>query len=103
MIDNYAIFSILTRLVAEVIFVWLLLQQFTVLFNKDKVKYLQVILLFAIFMLALGNGFSLVLNFFRQDDGNLIESARHTGMILNGLATLGAAVALYLINKFKLK
>lgn len=103
MIDNYAIFSIFTRLLAEVIFVVLVIQQLQVLFSRGKTKYLQVVLLIALVMLALGNGFSLGLNFFRQEDGNLQEAARHAGMVLNGLATLGAAIALYLINKFKLK
>lgn len=103
MIDNYAIFSIAVRSVAEVIFIILLIQQLRVLFNKDQTHYLQVVLLVAIFMLTLGNGFSLSLNLFRQADGNLQETARQLGQVLNGLATLGAAVALYLINKYKLK
>lgn len=103
MIDIYAWISILLRGIAEVIFVYIFFQQLSVVRNDNDYKRLQILLLIALFMLALGNGFSLFLNFHRQPDGNLQETARQAGMLLNGFATLGTAVALYLINKFKLK
>lgn len=103
MIDSYAWFSIVLRTIAEGIFIYIFIQQLRVFRGESEYKRLQVLLLVALFMLLFGNGFSLYLNIHRQADGNLLEAARHAGMILNGLATLGAAIALYLINKFKLK
>jgi hypothetical protein len=103
MIDNYAIFSIILRLMAEFVFVLILIQQVRVLFNKGKTHYLQLLLLLTLVMLAFGNGTTLFLNFFRQEDGNLMQFARQTGTVIGGITTFGAALALYLINKFKLK
>lgn len=103
MIDSYAIFSIILRIIAEVIFIMLSIQQARVLFQNGKTRYIQVVLLIALLMLAFGNGTTLLLNFFRQADGNLIPFARQAGSAIGGITTFGAALALYLINKFKLK
>ena len=103
MIDNYVWFSIILRSIAEVIFIAILIQQLLVFRHKSQYRYMQVLLIIALFSLAFGNGFTLISNFFRDGTGNLQKEVRHANLVLNGVFTLGAAVALYLINKFKLK
>lgn len=103
MIDNYTWISIILRILAEGIFIYIFLQQLIVFRGKSDYKRLQLLLLVALFFLVFGNAFTLGSNLFREPDGNLTETTRQISSVINGVATLGAAVALYLINKFKLK
>ncbi len=99
----YSWISIVLRLIAEVIFVYIFIQQLRVFRGKNDYKYLQILLLVVLFFLVFGNGFTLFANFFRDETGNLQETTRQVSSVINGVATLGAAVALYLVNKFRLK
>lgn len=101
MVDGYGWFSIIVRTIALIIFLDVLFRQYRELRRKDNgLLSLKIRLTITVVLLLSANILSLVLNFYRQPDGNLLAHARQTGMVLNAIATLAVADSFRAIYKY---
>ena len=104
MIDNYAVYGIVVRSFALVIFILVIKMQIQQFKEDDKqLNGLKKLLLVTTLLLVAGNLTVMLVNFLRQSDGNLIVEARHASTIFNASATLMVSITLYLIYKYRAK
>lgn len=102
MIDNYAMFGIMVRLVAGTILAIVIVKQLQQFKYSNQLDYIKRLLLTTSIVLFAGNFLAIIINMFRAEDGNLIETARHFGTVFNSTATLLVSITLYLIYKYKI-
>lgn len=102
MIDNYAIFGIIIRLLAGTILAIVIVKQLQQFKYSNQLDYIKRLLLATSIVLFAGNFLAIIINMFRAEDGNLIETARHFGTVFNSTATLLVSITLYLIYKYKI-
>lgn len=99
MIDNYTRTVIFLRAVTTVIFAIVLYKQLRLLRPVTAVQWVKYLLIVLVCIMLSNAILSLSLNFFRQEDGNLSQNARHVSLVLNaiyGLASsLGYAILYY--------
>lgn len=101
MVDAYSWFAIGVRIIASLLFIGVLYQQYKELRIKNEELFpLKIRLTVTVVLLFLANILALVLNFYRQEDGNLIITARHLGVVLNAVATLAVADSFRAIYKY---
>lgn len=97
MIDNYTWAAIAMRGLTLLILLAVMVKQVNLLRPVTLFQWVKLLMLLLV-VLMLGNAIlSLVENFFRQDDGNLIPRVRHVSLIVNALSGLASAVALYVL------
>ena len=89
--DAYSWYSVVARGIVSCMFLALLYMQLRVLqANKThELDWLRVALFVSNGFLFMGNVLALVLNLFRQGDGNFMELARHISLIVNPTAMAG--------------
>lgn len=107
MIDNYSLFGIAVRTVTAVILMLVIMLQVKEFRNgpkpNDDLKPLKKLLFTAVVLLFISNAFAILVNAFRADDGNLIDTARRFSTIFNSTAALMTSITLYLVYKFRAK
>lgn len=102
MVDNYAIVSIVARIMACVFLMMVFRRQVEEWSkNKGALKRFKLLLMLAVIVLFVSNLTAVGVNFFRQADGNLIEDVRHANQIFNGLAALVISGTMYLIYNYR--
>jgi multisubunit Na+/H+ antiporter MnhB subunit len=97
MIDNYAIFSIVIPTVALIPFIIVLKKQYREIKRDNKLQWLKRLLLALVIIILAGDLIAILLNFFREPDGNLSAVVRKFSLIYNAVAFLSMAVVLNLI------
>jgi len=99
MIDNYTRTAIFLRAVTTVIFAVVLYKQLKLLRPVTAVQWVKYLLIVLVCIMLSNAILSLSLNFFRQEDGNLSQNARHVSLVLNSLSgltsSLGYAILYY--------
>ena len=103
MVDNYAKAAVFIRSIALIILITVAKQQHDQLSNKSKVQLIKWLLLALVVVMIFGNVLSILVNLFRQEDGNLLKNARHISTVWNALSVLAAGVLLRWIYNFKEK
>lgn len=101
MIDNYAWFGIAVRVITLFVLAAVAVKQYQQFSYKSEVQGLKTLLLTTTSLMILASLLSIIVNLFRGDDGNLLETARHIYTVVNSLADLSVAVVLYLIYRFR--
>lgn len=102
-LDTYAKIAMALRVAAVPSLLWVLHRQYKQIKDPQDpdLKGLKYLLFVCVVLILGGNLFSIMLNFFRQNDGNLMQDARHIGMVFNGVAILSTGVVLSLIYDYK--
>lgn len=101
MIDNYAWFGIAVRTITLFVLVAVAFKQYQQFSYKSEVQGLKTLLLATTSLMMLGAISAILVNFYRADDGNLMDHARHISTVINSLTDLSMAVVLYLIYRFR--
>lgn len=101
MVDKYAVASIVIRSVGGFMLFVVLGQQAIEYRRETRLRKLQAFLILVTVCFAIGNGLSIGVNLFRNDDGNLITTVRHIAMILNAIIVVTVAGLMNVIYKFK--
>lgn len=92
MIDRYAQVAIVLRLLSAIGIVFLVGWQIKLLKPPIRNQWIRYVMIF-LMLVMLGNYIqSLVLNFYRQADGNLSTTARHFGLIYTAVSGLVSVV-----------
>jgi CRISPR/Cas system CMR-associated protein Cmr5 small subunit len=84
-----------------VVLILVIISQMKQFKNSTELNYFKKLLLGTTVLLFLSNLLSITLNFFRSEDGNLIDAARHIGILFSSTTTLLVAIVLYLIYKYR--
>lgn len=100
MIDNYTWTAIILRTVTTIVLTMVLLKQLSLLSPVTKVQWVKFVLMALVAIMLTNAILSLTLNFFRQEDGNLSATTRHTSLVVNALSGLASAVG-YAILYFR--
>jgi len=101
MVDNYAVASIIVRLMASVFLMMVFRRQIEEWSrNKGALRRFKLLLMLAVIILFVSNMTAIGVNFFRQSDGNLIEDVRHANQIFNAVAGLAISGTMYLIYNY---
>ena len=101
MVDNYAVASIIVRLMASVFLMMVFRRQIEECSrNKGALRRFKLLLMLAVIILFVSNMTTIGVNFFRQSDGNLIEDIRHANQIFNAVAGLAISGIMYLIYNY---
>lgn len=101
MVDNYAVVSIVVRIMACVFLMMVFRRQIEEWSrNKGALKRFKLLLMLAVIVLFISNLTAVGVNFFRQADGNLIEDVRHANQIFNAAAALAISGTMYLIYNY---
>jgi heme A synthase len=99
MIDGYALVSILLRLVAVVLITGVLYRQIRLLRPKSRLQWLKRLLILLVSIMLFNGLFTIMTNFFRQDDGNLKVTIRHISSVLNATSSVCSALILSIIYR----
>ena len=102
MVDNFSIFGIIVRAAAAVILILVIVMQLRLFSTKSQLDNFKKLLLDTSAILLVSNIITIILNFFRQEDGNLLEDARHISIIFSSVSMLLVAIVLYLIYKYRI-
>ena len=97
MIDNYAKATILLRAVTTVILLAVFTKQIKLMRPQTKVQWVKVILLTVVAIMLSNAILALTLNFFRNDDGNLSDNARHISQVWNAISGVAAATGYFIL------
>jgi len=94
MIDNYTKAAIAMRAITLVVLLVVGYKQVQLMRPVTTIQWVKVIMLLLVAFM-LGNAIlSLIVNFFRQTDGNLRPNVRHVSLIFNSGVGLASALAL---------
>ena len=99
MIDSYGWVTITLRALSAFVAFVLIIWQIKIMKPPVKNQWIKYIMLGLVFIMFLNYNQSLILNFFRQPDGNLSINARHFNQIataLVGLASISLVSLLYI-------
>lgn len=99
MIDNYAWTSIFLRVVTLTIMVLVGYKQFLLLRTKSDVQGIKYLLMFLVAVILFNQMWSLLINFYRGEDGNLMTNVRHLSMIFNATSGLASAIGWHVLYK----
>lgn len=101
MIDSYAIFSIVVRIIASLFLLMVFRKQIS-LWNRNggALRKFKILLMAGVAILFTANVFSIIVNFYRGQDGNLIEDVRHINQVFNATSALAIAYVMYLIYDY---
>ena len=101
MVDKYSLYGVIVRSIATPLLIFVLYMQVIQFRNRERLIWLEWLLLITVSFGFLGNVTSMVVNLFRSEDGNLIELARHISTVINSTAALGIAIsftAIYILG-----
>ena len=97
MIDNYTRTAMFLRAVTVVMLTVVLIKQLKLMQPRTKVQWVKFLLIGLVTLMLSNAILSLTLNFFRQEDGNLSATARHTSLVVNALAGLASATGYFIL------
>lgn len=102
MIDNYAIATLIIRALSCIFLLMVFRCQVQEWRRNDgALKRFKTLLMLTTVSLFFASVASIIFNLFRQQDGNLIEAARHFSQIVNSGAVLVVAISMYLIYNYR--
>lgn len=101
MVDNFSIFSIVLRFMSMVFLLMVLRRQVSE-WNKHNgaLKRFKILLMALVIVLFVANVFAILVNLFRQADGNLMEDVRHINQIFNGVSSFIISFVLVLLYDY---
>lgn len=97
MIDNYAWASIICRTIAFAILVKIFIRQLKLLGLNSGERWVKHILIALVVIVIANQSFTIVTNFFRANDGNLMHNVRHLSQVFNAISALASAIGWYLL------
>lgn len=99
MIDNYAKVSILIRGITAFILILILIKQIKLLSRNIRDQWIKYVLMTLVMLVLANTLWSLFINFYRGDDGNLVQKARHYSLIFNSMSGLLSAIGWAILYK----
>lgn len=97
MIDNYAWFSIVVRAITLIISLFVLNRILNLTKKVTRDQWIKYVLTILIVIVLFNAGFSLISNFFRQDDGNLRQHIRHMSLVVTSVSGLASSIGWYVL------
>lgn len=97
MIDGFAWYSIVIRLITLLVAVFVINRIYNLIIRVTKDQWIKYLLAFLITIVVGNAAWALGVNFFRQEDGNLRERVRHTSLVLTSTSGLASIIGWYVL------
>lgn len=92
MIDSYGWATIVIRILSALTILSVIYLQIRKLKPPVKNQWIQYVMLWLALVMLSNYLLTLVLNFYRQPDGNLTQTARHFSQVYNAVAGLSSSI-----------
>lgn len=99
MIDTYAKITIVMRAASLLFLLFVLVKQIKILKRGGDLMLTKVLLTVFAVSVIVADVLSLVVNFYRDNAGNVVGDVRHATMIATGIAALMSGIALFVLYK----
>lgn len=97
MIDGPAWYAIVFRSITLFVAVFVIRRIWYLTKRRTRDQWIKYIFAFLISIVVLNAGFALVINFYRDSNGNLIKEIRQTSLILTSTSGLASIICWYVL------
>lgn len=97
MIDNYAWIAIILRAITLIVASIVIYRIIAIISKRTKDQWIKYILGILITFVVFNAGWSLITNFYRTSDGNLIDAIRHLSLIFSATSGLVSIIGWYVL------
>lgn len=97
MIDNYAWAAIVLRVITLFVSVFVVSRIYQLTRKRTRDQWIKYVLAFLISVVIFNASFALVINAFRESDGNLAKNTRHLSLIFTSSSGLASILGWYIL------